>query len=67
MRRIFLFCLAIVLSGPWPAIGAPPTLVLGPGEPHLAHQTDEWCSVERIEQATAIYRQMIVDWAAHPE
>jgi len=49
-----------------PAIGAPPTLILGPGEPQLAHQTDEWCSVERILQATSIYRRMIVDWAAHP-
>lgn len=49
-----------------PAIGEPPTLILGPGEPHLAHQTDEWCSVVRIEQATAIYRQLIADWAAHP-
>jgi succinyl-diaminopimelate desuccinylase len=49
-----------------PAIGDPPTLILGPGEPHLAHQTDEWCSVTRIEQATAIYRQLIADWAANP-
>lgn len=48
-----------------PAVGAPPTLILGPGEPHLAHQTDEWCGVTRIEQATAIYRQLIADWAAH--
>ena len=48
-----------------PAIGAPPTLILGPGEPHLAHQTDEWCGVLRIEQATAIYRQVIADWAEH--
>jgi succinyl-diaminopimelate desuccinylase len=46
-----------------PAIGEPPTLILGPGEPQLAHQTDEWCSVERIQQATTIYRRMIVDWA----
>ena len=50
-----------------PAMGVPPTLVLGPGEPHLAHQTDEWCSVERIHHATAIYRRMIVDWAGHAE
>src|SRR5688572_2798968 len=50
-----------------PAIGAPPTLVLGPGEPHLAHQTDEWCSVERIQLATSIYREMITDWAANAE
>lgn len=49
-----------------PAIGTPPTVILGPGEPQLAHQTDEWCSVERIEQATAIYRRLIADWARHP-
>ena len=48
-----------------PAIGAPPTLILGPGEPQLAHQTDEWCSVERIGQATTIYRRIMADWAAH--
>ena len=46
-----------------PALGGAPTLILGPGEPTQAHQTDEWCSVERIHQATAIYRRMIVDWA----
>jgi succinyl-diaminopimelate desuccinylase len=47
-----------------PAMEGAPTLVLGPGEPTLAHQTDEWCSVERVHQATAIYRELIVDWAA---
>jgi len=26
-------------------------VVLGPGEMALCHQTDEWCSVARIEQA----------------
>lgn len=46
-----------------PALGGVPTVILGPGEPEQAHQTDEWCSVERIRQATEIYRQMIVDWA----
>ena len=48
-----------------PAMGSAPALVLGPGEPTLAHQTDEWCSVERILQATEIYRRMIADWAAN--
>lgn len=47
-----------------PAMGGPPTLILGPGEPGLAHQTDEWCSVERIRQAERIYRDIIADWAA---
>jgi len=47
-----------------PALGDAPTLILGPGEPTLAHQTDEWCSVARIHQACTIYRRMIADWAA---
>lgn len=47
-----------------PAMGGAPALVLGPGEAALAHQTDEWCSVEKIGQATEIYRRMIADWDA---
>jgi succinyl-diaminopimelate desuccinylase len=39
-----------------------PTLVLGPGEPQMAHQTDEWCSMERIRQAVAMYEAIIKDW-----
>jgi succinyl-diaminopimelate desuccinylase len=39
-----------------------PTVVLGPGEPELAHQTDEWCSQERIRQAVALYEALIKDW-----
>jgi len=39
-----------------------PTLVLGPGEPQLAHQTDEWVSQERIRQAVALYEAIIKDW-----
>jgi succinyl-diaminopimelate desuccinylase len=45
-----------------PAMGGPPTLILGPGEPGLAHQTDEWCSVERVRQAHSIYSEMISRW-----
>jgi succinyl-diaminopimelate desuccinylase len=45
-----------------PAMGAPPTLILGPGEPELAHQTDEWCSIERIEQAVSVYTEMAQRW-----
>lgn len=43
-------------------LGNPPTLILGPGETHLAHQTDEYCEVARIEQAYELYRRMILDW-----
>jgi succinyl-diaminopimelate desuccinylase len=39
-----------------------PTVVLGPGEPAMAHQTDEYCSMERIRQGVAIYEALIRDW-----
>jgi succinyl-diaminopimelate desuccinylase len=39
-----------------------PTLVLGPGEASMAHQTDEYCNMERIRQAVAIYEAIIRDW-----
>lgn len=60
LRTATYFSDASILA---PALGDVPTLILGPGEPSQAHQTDEWCSVERIHQATAIYRTMIAEWA----
>jgi succinyl-diaminopimelate desuccinylase len=39
-----------------------PTVVLGPGEAAMAHQTDEYASQERIRQAVAIYEALIRDW-----
>jgi len=39
-----------------------PTVVLGPGEAAMAHQTDEYASQERIRQAVAIYESLIRDW-----
>ncbi len=44
------------------AMGGPPTIILGPGEPAMAHQTDEWCSIKRIEEAEAIFSELIVRW-----
>ena len=41
-----------------------PTVVLGPGEAQMAHQTDEYCSMERIRQSVAIYEAIIRDWCA---
>src|SRR5581483_1940708 len=38
-----------------PAFGGPPTVVLGPGELPLAHQTDEYCLVARVEEAVELY------------
>jgi succinyl-diaminopimelate desuccinylase len=45
-----------------PAYGGIPTVVLGPGEMALCHQTDEWCSVSRIEQAVEAYVRIARAW-----
>ncbi len=39
-----------------------PTVVLGPGEPQMAHQTDEYCSMERVREAVALYEAVIREW-----
>jgi succinyl-diaminopimelate desuccinylase len=44
--------------------GAIPAVVLGPGEPRLAHQTDEWCSMARIDQSAELFRALMRDWCA---
>jgi len=45
-----------------PALGGVPTVILGPGPAHMAHQTDEWCECARIEEAVVIYEQLIAAW-----
>ena len=40
-----------------------PTVVLGPGEAAMAHQTDEYCNMERIRQSVQIYEEIIEDWS----
>lgn len=44
------------------AFGGPPAVILGPGEPRLAHQTDEWCSMRRIEQSVELFRSLARRW-----
>lgn len=39
-----------------------PTVILGPGEPQQAHQTNEYCHVSRIAQAVEIYDALLRDW-----
>ena len=39
-----------------------PMMVLGPGEPQLAHQTDEYCLLDRVEQSVEIYSDLIRHW-----
>lgn len=48
------------------AFGGAPTIVLGPGETKMAHRTDEYCLLERIETAVAIYCDIIEHWQREP-
>lgn len=45
-----------------PACGRPPTVILGPGEMHMAHQTDEYCPLAHIEQAVRAYEILARRW-----
>jgi succinyl-diaminopimelate desuccinylase len=46
------------------AYGGPPTVILGPGEAQMAHQTDEYCETQRIAVAVDAYEQIIDRWCA---
>lgn len=39
-----------------------PTVILGPGEPGQAHQTDEYCHLGKLEESVNIYREIINQW-----
>ena len=76
VRRVFEICKPFVGEPPQPrtapymtdaanllkAYAGAPTVVLGPGEAAQAHQTDEYCSMERLRQAVALYEALIADW-----
>jgi succinyl-diaminopimelate desuccinylase len=40
----------------------PPAVILGPGESTQAHQTDEWCSVHRLEQSVDMFERIMKQW-----
>ena len=48
-----------------PALNNPPTLILGPGEPSQAHQTNEYCVVKKIDRAVEFYLEIARDWLRH--
>ena len=50
-----------------PAFGGLPTVILGPGEPGLAHQTDEYCELGKLHDAVEIYTRLIHDWSGEGE
>lgn len=39
-----------------------PTIITGPGEPSQAHQTNEFCYVEKIKQSAEIYFESAKKW-----
>lgn len=59
LRAMSYFTDAALLTS---ALGGVPTLLLGPGDPERAHQTDEWVAVERLQEAEAIYSAAIGAW-----
>jgi succinyl-diaminopimelate desuccinylase len=58
-RAVTYFTDAAILS---PAYGHVPTVILGPGEPTMAHKTDEYCEIGRLETAVPIYEEIIRRW-----
>jgi succinyl-diaminopimelate desuccinylase len=76
MREVFSVCEAVqrvapVIEGaPYftdasaltPALGGAPTVILGPGPAAMAHQTDEWCEIAKIDEAVDIYGRLIKSW-----
>src|SRR4051812_17343854 len=50
-----------------PAFGNPPTIILGPGDAAKAHQTDEYCFVQRIRDAADIYSKLAAQWSGTSE
>lgn len=49
-----------------PALGEPPTLILGPGDAAMAHKTDEYCSVDMLRAAVEIYSEIAHRWCIAP-
>jgi succinyl-diaminopimelate desuccinylase len=76
VQQVFEACTPLLGSRPTPktitfstdgadlkrGFGGPPAVILGPGEPTLAHQTDEWCSMNRLEQSVDLFRTLMLRW-----
>ncbi len=58
-RGVTYFTDASVLT---PAFGNPPTIILGPGDPVMAHKTDEYCEISKIEEASEAYLEIARKW-----
>lgn len=42
--------------------GNVPAVIVGPGEPTLAHQTDEWCSMAKTEASVELFTTLTRRW-----
>ena len=76
IQRVFEICRPVLGEAPEPRTApymtdaanllkvyrGAPTVVLGPGEAGMAHQTDEYCNMERIRESVSIYEAIIRDW-----
>ena len=40
----------------------PPTIILGPGEPEMAHKTDEFCFLSKIDLAVEANSEIARRW-----
>lgn len=58
-RTVSYFTDAAILHQTYKGV---PTIILGPGEAQMAHQTDEYCLVDRLEQGFDAYRELIRAW-----
>jgi succinyl-diaminopimelate desuccinylase len=45
-----------------PAMGNIPAMILGPGEPSMAHKTNEYCEVPKLEEAVGLYAEIARRW-----
>ena len=45
-----------------PAMGQPPTIIMGPGEAKMAHKTNEFCFIGNIETAAEAYFEIARTW-----
>ncbi len=58
-RGVAYFTDASILT---PAFNNPPTVILGPGDPAMAHKTDEFCHISKIEEAAEVYFEIARKW-----
>jgi succinyl-diaminopimelate desuccinylase len=45
-----------------PAMNGVPTLILGPGETAMAHKTNEYCLISKIDEAVDLYTEIGQQW-----